>query len=144
MTARMAYCGDVCDYCPRYIATQSGNRDKLNEVAILWHKAGSSSTMLTPEEMICHGCSPAKVCPFGIAKCASEKRLNHCGECFDYPCPILKARFDLIPKLSETLKNVCTKEQYDLVRKAFFPQGDVMFHEGFKANNDDRGDAKCY
>ena len=120
MTARMGYCGDMCDHCPRYIATQLGSKDKLAEVALLWHKMGASPTLLTPEEMVCHGCSPAKKCPFGMAQCASEKKLNHCGECDDYPCPILKARFDLIPELSERSKGVCTQEQYDLVYKAFW------------------------
>lgn len=120
MKTKMGYCGDVCNYCPRYIATQSGNKDKLNEVAILWHKAGARPKILTPEEMLCHGCFPHKACQFGIAQCASEKGIRHCGECSEYPCPILKSRFDLIPQLSEDWKKVCTKEEYDLVHKAFW------------------------
>lgn len=120
MTINMGCCSDACDHCPRYIAMHSGNRDKLIEVAILWHKAGATATLLTPEEIACRGCSPDKICPFGIAKCAFEKGLKHCGECSDYPCLILKARFDLIPKLSEDMKKVCTKEEYDLVYKAFW------------------------
>ncbi len=115
----MGYCGDVCNYCPRYIATQSGERDKLNKVAILWHKGGARDKVLTSEEIKCHGCAPDKACPFGVAECASEKKLNHCGECSTYPCPILKARFDLIPELSQKWKKVCTEEEYNLVYKAF-------------------------
>ena len=29
---KIAYCGDCCIYCPRYIATLSGSSKKLNEV----------------------------------------------------------------------------------------------------------------
>ena len=120
MKTKMGYCGDVCDYCPRYIATQSGDKNKLKEVAILWHKAGVRPKILTPEEMICHGCFPKKECQFGIARCASGKGVSHCGECSDYPCANLKSRFDLIPSISETWKSVCTKEEYELIHKAFW------------------------
>jgi len=48
----MGYCGNVCDYCPRYIASQSGDKDKLTKVAILWHKAGALPKILPPEEIV--------------------------------------------------------------------------------------------
>ena len=115
----MGYCGDICDYCPRYIATLSGKKEKLEEVALLWFKTGSRPKVLPPEEMICHGCSPAKACQFGIAECASGKNLKHCGECTDYPCPVLKSRFDVIEKLAEDWKGICTREEYELLFKAY-------------------------
>ncbi len=116
----MGYCGDVCDYCPLYVATQSGSKERLQEAAVLWHKAGARPTVCPPEEMICHGCSRDKACQYGIAQCASGKGLQHCGECSEYPCAVLASRFDVIPKLSEEWKSACTKEEYDLVQKAFF------------------------
>ncbi len=120
VVTKMGYCGDVCDYCPRYIATQSGSMDGLKEAAVLWHKAGARSKVLPPEEMICHGCSRDKACQYGVAQCASGKSLQHCGECSEYPCAVLKSRFDVVPKLSEEWKNVCTKEEYELIHKAFW------------------------
>jgi hypothetical protein len=120
MAVRMGYCGDICDYCPRYIATKNGDKDELNKVAILWHKVGARSQIVAPEEMACNGCVPDNACPFGIAECASGRNLNHCGECSEYPCPTLKSRFDIIPKLSEDWKKVCTEKEYKLVHKAFF------------------------
>lgn len=56
----MGVCGDMCDYCPRYIATQSGSVEKLKEVAVLWFKAGARSGVMPAEEMACLGCSPQK------------------------------------------------------------------------------------
>jgi hypothetical protein len=70
--------------------------------------------------MKCRGCSPEKKCPFGFAQCASGRGLAHCGECTEYPCPNLKARFDLIPTLSQKWKQACTPEEYELVNKAFW------------------------
>jgi hypothetical protein len=119
-TAKMGFCGDICDHCPRYRATLSSNRAELERVAILWHKAGSGPKVLPPEEMICHGCSPEKKCPFGFAQCASGKGLSNCGECILYPCPNLQARFDMIPSLSQQWKQVCTDQEYELVHKAFW------------------------
>jgi len=126
MKTNMGYCGDVCDYCPRYIATQSGDKNKLEEVAILWHKAGARPKILTAEEMICHGCFSDKACQFGIAQCASEKGISNCGECSNYPCAILKSRFEHIPTISEAWKSACTKEEYELIYKAFWQKKDNL------------------
>ena len=115
----MGHCGDVCDYCPRYTATKSGDMEKLKEAAALWYKAGLRPRILTPEEIKCGGCSP-EACPSGIAGCSSGKGLNNCGECSDYPCPLLQSRFDKIPELSEKWKNLFSKEQYELGFKAFW------------------------
>jgi len=73
MKRKMGYCGNNCDYCPLYIATQSGDKGELTRVAILWHKVRARHQILPPEEMVCNGCTPDKTCPFGIIKCASEK-----------------------------------------------------------------------
>jgi len=139
MKRKIGYCGNICDYCPLYIATESGDKDKLARVAILWHKVGVRPQILPPEEMACHGCTPDKTCPFGIIKCALEKNVNDCGGCPEYPCPNLKSRLDFIPQLSEDWKKVCTKEEYDLVHRAFWQKKENLdkAHEKYLANKRD-------
>ena len=117
---KMGYCGDVCDYCPRYIATRSGSEEQLREVAALWHRAGARSEERPPEEMICHGCCPEKACPYGITECAREKGVANCGECEDYPCERLSRPFERLKTGPERWRKACSsEEEYERIRKAF-------------------------
>lgn len=117
---KMGYCGDVCDHCPRFLATKDGRIRKLREVAELWHRVGLRPETLPPEEMVCHGCSPSKMCPYGIAPCASEREIASCGECADYPCDRISVPFERIEVWSQRSRQFCTSEEYELVPKAFF------------------------
>ncbi len=36
----LGLCGDDCNYCPRYLATQSGDEERLKEVAVMWQMIG--------------------------------------------------------------------------------------------------------
>ena len=37
---KLAFCGNDCNTCERYIATQSGSIEQLKEVAALWKRLG--------------------------------------------------------------------------------------------------------
>ncbi len=72
---KLAYCGDDCNICPRYIATQSNSIEKLKEIAVLWKKVGWRESILTPEKMVCNGCAAVKKCRYdNIRKCAKKKK----------------------------------------------------------------------
>ncbi len=66
----LAFCGNDCNNCQRYIATKSGDKEQLNNVAIMWHKYGWRDTIVSPEEIACSGCSSATWCGYEIQKCA--------------------------------------------------------------------------
>jgi hypothetical protein len=82
-----AVCGLFCPACTVYIGS-------MEEPARL--KALSGRFGATVEDMECHGCRSEKrglycnkACK--TTKCASEKGLDFCGQCSEYPCAELKA-----------------------------------------------------
>ncbi len=59
---KIAYCGDNCEFCPRYVATLSNSKEKLKEAALLMRKVGLSYNLENPENMMCHGCQDKEKC----------------------------------------------------------------------------------
>ncbi len=117
----LAYCGDDCNLCPRYIATQSNSVEKLKEVAVLWEKVGWRQNNVPPEEMVCYGCVTVKKCIYDdIRKCAKEKGIANCGFCPDYPCGKIETVFSQTETYAKLCKKICSKEEYECLRKAFF------------------------
>jgi len=86
-------CGDVCSFCPRYLATLSGDPDELRRTAELWRDVGLRDRVVPNEEIRCEGCSPTNACRSGIAACASERQLVGCAMCAEHPCPKLEQPF---------------------------------------------------
>jgi hypothetical protein len=120
---KLAYCGDDCNLCPRYIATKSGNEEELKKIAVLWQTVGWRETVLPPEEMVCHGCTSVKLelCKYDIIReCAQGRDLEHCGKCKDYPCSELEKVFDQTKIYAENLKKNCPKDVYERFEEAFF------------------------
>jgi hypothetical protein len=81
-----AVCGLFCPACTIFIGS-------TEDPARL--KAVSERLGLTTEEMECHGCRADKRGMFcsmycKMTKCASEKGIDFCGECDEYPCAELK------------------------------------------------------
>lgn len=64
-----SYCGNYCGSCALYLRSVSAD---------------------DPSEVKCMGCKSDKVAPHcqkcAIKNCASEKGLDSCGECDDFPC----------------------------------------------------------
>jgi hypothetical protein len=117
----LAYCGDDCNLCPRYIATQSNNIEKLKEVAVLWKKAGWRENIVLPEEMVCYGCNTERKCIYDyIKKCALEKGIDNCGFCPNYPCEKIENVFFQTETYAKLCKENCSKKEYELLHKAFF------------------------
>jgi hypothetical protein len=125
---KLGFCGDNCDICPRYLATQSGDVEQLRKVAALWYKVGLRDRVVSPEELICHGCSSTwhsglerRECAFRtVQECALEKGVENCGKCEDYPCETVSCVFEKVGPFAESIRGRCSKEEYDCLRKAFF------------------------
>ena len=110
---KLAYCGNDCNDCPRYIATQSGNIERLKEVAALWERLGWRDTVVSSEEMVCHGCSSANWCRYGVRECGLERGVDNCGECESYPCDKVLGMFERAKSHAENVKRECSKEDYN-------------------------------
>jgi hypothetical protein len=116
----LAYCGNDCNACPRYVATLSGNREHLKAVANCWKTAGLRDTTPSPHEMICYGCSSTNTCTFLIRECALGRGVDNCGRCEQSPCQRLANVFQFAELSAKKCRNGCSKEEYHRLHRAFF------------------------
>jgi len=116
----LGFCGDDCNCCPRYIATQSGDADRLKELAAIWKTLGWQDTIVPPEEMVCHGCASVNWCIYEIRECALQKEVDNCGKCENYPCEKVLKAFKRTESYAEDCKERLSKENYECFQKAFF------------------------
>jgi len=117
----LAFCGDDCNVCPRYSATQSGDVEKLTKVAALWKRAGLRDESVSPEEMACYGCATVQWCRYDdVRKCAQTKGISNCGKCDNYPCEKITKVFEQTGHYAKECKKNCSKDEYEYLQKAFF------------------------
>ena len=119
-TKKIAYCGDCCNYCPKYIATLSGSKEKLKEAAILMKKVGWRYNLDDLEKTKCEGCQDVEICEYGVKKCCIERNIENCGKCTDYPCSKIEKAFEITKINAEKFKKILSKEEYEMFHKAFF------------------------
>ena len=117
---KLAYCGDDCNYCPRYLATISYDEERLKEVAAMWQIIGWRDTTESPEKLTCYGCASAKICGLGIKECVIKKGIDNCGKCPDYPCERLQKIFEDSQEEAIICKENFSEEDSELFGKAFF------------------------
>ena len=132
---KLAYCGDVCNLCPRYIATLSGKEEELNKVAILLKKVGWRDEIKPPEEMICHGCQDIEVCEYDVKDCCIEKKIENCGKCPKYPCPEIKRAFEITETNTKKFRKILSKEEYETFYNAYFLKKEHLDREQEKKIN---------
>ncbi len=119
--ALIGYCGDDCEECPRYIATQTNDREALKAAAVLWHKVGLRDEVANPEEMICHGCAALDSCHYNdVRGCARERDVSNCGKCDVYPCDKLHLVFDKTHSYANKCRQTCDPQDYQILKRAFF------------------------
>lgn len=112
--SKLAFCGNDCNKCMRYIATQHG-LEQLEQVAVFWKRLGYRDTVETPEKISCYGCSSAQWCRYGIKECALENKVDNCGRCRKYPCEKTNNMFQWALEHSERMKEQCSKEEYEFM-----------------------------
>ena len=124
-------CGDNCEFCPRYVATQKGSMGELEKVKELWVRLGLRNPYFPAEGMICNGCRPENNCAYKkLRSCVDAGKVKNCGLCDEYPCKIIKDVYDKTEKLRIHAEKVCTKEEMDILNKAFFSKKE--YFEGIK------------
>lgn len=117
----IAACGNDCAVCPRYnVPPYTKTAEELHRTAELWYKIGYRDHVVTNEEIACTGCKEENRCRYRLVKCVNEKHIAHCGQCENYPCDVMKACFTVTGSFISTCKKVCTPEEFETLRKAFF------------------------
>ena len=121
MSKVLAACGNDCASCPRYVAhPYEKSEEELQHTAELWMKIGYRDHVVSNEEIECHGCKAGNWCRYGIVECTSKKGIKNCGECSEYPCAKISECFEVTTTFEEAIKNVCSKEEYEMLKKAYF------------------------
>ena len=117
MRERITLCGDNCAECPRYHAHSD---DELKAAAELWYRIGWRDSVCSSEEIRCSGCSSHKECTYHLVECIQEHGIEKCNQCGEFPCRKIT---DMIARSKEYMnrcKEVCSKQEYDSLEKAFF------------------------
>lgn len=117
----LAACGNDCAVCPRYVAPPyEKTEEQLQHTAELWMKIGYRDHIVSNEEISCTGCKVDNWCRYKVAACVQEKGIENCGQCELYPCDNMKECFEVTSSFAPSCKQVCTDEEYDTIRRAFF------------------------
>lgn len=121
MHIMIGICGDNCEYCPRYLATQSSSKIELEKVKDLWIRLGLRNKEFSVEDMVCHGCRPENRCAYQeLYDCVKTKGLKNCGLCDDYPCKLMTTAFNKSDRLKTKAMRVCESAEMEILQKAFF------------------------
>lgn len=91
----MTRCGYCCDLCKAYAPNIQKN-DQRKELSEAWKEYYDLD--IPEDEIYCDGCRCEKSeaefidsnCP--VKKCVVVKKINHCGDCSEYPCSTFNQR----------------------------------------------------
>lgn len=90
---KIGACGNRCDTCNIYIATENNDTKLLKSLA---KQYTSKSLKLKAKHMACKGCHNDegvhyKFCQeCKIKQCVIDQNLTTCGECISYPCKMIE------------------------------------------------------
>jgi hypothetical protein len=82
-------CGNQCNLCLIYRPNVE-KEDRRALVCAVWNKLGPNK--YDPKTIICDGCDSKTECD--TRRCVTDRELQHCGYCPDYPCSIFPAEPD--------------------------------------------------
>lgn len=117
MEDNITLCGDNCVECPRYNAH---TEDELENVAELWHRVGWRDRIVSSQEIRCTGCSSHKQCTYHLVECTKEHNVRKCNQCVEFPCDKILSMLKKTKEYQNTCKEMCTKDEYKVLEKAFF------------------------
>ncbi len=105
MDKKIAYCGLNCSECPAYVATIEDDHEKRKDLAEKW---STENFPLEPEDINCEGCTKkTDIMSFcgncDVRECASERGVENCAHCSEYPCDKLDKIFNMDPGAKERL-----------------------------------------
>ena len=117
----IAACGNDCAACPRYTKPPfEKTPEELHNTAVLWQKIGYRDRVVSNEEISCTGCSVENWCRYNIVKCVSEKQIDNCGQCENYPCEKITDCFKVTKSFIPACQAACSDEEFAVMKRAFF------------------------
>lgn len=125
MKAILAACGNDCSSCPRFMPKTEA---QLKSTAELWFKINYRDRLVDTEEIKCSGCATDNWCRHEIVGCTSERQLDNCGQCEEYPCSKIRESFENTAKFIPACRSCCTKEEFRIMEKAFFEKKKNLDH----------------
>ncbi len=117
MSEIVARCGFRCDRCMAYTCNSHSQEDRA-KVASAWAKY--FGLKIPAEGLKCNGCwserhaggdLPEASC--GIRACVTERGMNTCADCFDYPCEKIETRMKGIEEVIAKFRGKVTHSEYD-------------------------------
>jgi hypothetical protein len=133
-------CGDNCLYCPRYLATLSGKAEELERVKELWVRLGLREPSFPAQNLVCYGCHPDNDCAYSeLRACVHGKGIERCGLCEAYPCQIVSAVFEKSERLRPKALSICTPDEKELLRKAFFSKRENLGKKKLEKQEEGKG-----
>ncbi len=106
----IAICGIDCYSCPARLAFVNDDDALREKTAREWSSQFDADIKL--EHVNCTGCTAEGVkfphCEHGctMRKCAMEKKLDHCGQCIEYPCEELADFLTHVPEAKVNLDSL--------------------------------------
>ena len=102
----VAPCGISCTNCPAYLATQSDDMERLQEIAERW---SNEKQIYEVVDIICDGCFSDRLHTYcaecEVRACAIDNGYSVCSLCPLYPCDRLNDVWNFITQVSiEELK----------------------------------------
>ena len=112
MNEMIGCCGLNCSKCGAYIATQTDDDAKREEVAREWTE--SHGGHFTADQINCDGCQThgrapdwvASMCPIRI--CCKGKEMQTCAACDNYLCDELQSFVEGVTEMKSNLKRLRT------------------------------------
>ena len=117
----IAACGNDCASCPRYVKPPyEKTEEQLRHTAELWYKIGYRDHVVTNGEIACTGCKIENWCRYQVIACVSEKGVEHCGKCPQYPCERILECFRVTESFEGACRRACGEGEYRRMERAFF------------------------
>lgn len=117
----IAACGNDCAVCFRYVKPPyEKTEEELRHTAELWYNIGYRDRVVTDGEIACTGCQKDNWCRYQVAACVSERGIEHCGKCSQYPCEQILECFRVTKSFDNACRMACTEEEYQRMKQAFF------------------------
>lgn len=113
----VAACGNDCSQCPRHLPKSEAD---LRHTAELWKKIGYRDRVVSNKEISCSGCVMGNWCRYEIIGCTTERNIQNCGQCGNYPCKKIEECFELTKSFMPSCRAVCDDLEYQSLEKAFF------------------------
>ncbi|MBU7043007.1 MAG: DUF3795 domain-containing protein [Theionarchaea archaeon] len=94
----IAYCGIVCTECPAFLAKQTDDNELRKKTVEKW---STDEYPVTEDDINCDGClSTGHLFMFcnqcDIRSCGTEKSVENCGWCTEYPCEKLEKAWKMM------------------------------------------------